>query len=105
MATRTISEAEGEVIKLVDQSVPVSTLNSDDVKSDLVRNVRVHWLTKGANTTGKLQGSLDGTNFYDLQTLAGGVNVVVQVADEFIRIQLVQTVSAETNVVLVIFQM
>lgn len=75
-----------------------ATVTSDAVSAAAVRRVRAWHKTKGANSTAKLQGSFDGTTWYDLQTLTAGVNAIVEVADAFLRVSVNNAgASAETN--------
>lgn len=105
MANLKISQSsEGQTFKLIDETVAVGTRNSDIIESEGVHDVKVQWVTKGANTTGVLQGSIDGVNFYDLQTLNAGGNPSVKVVEPFIRVQLNQTTSPELNTVWIFAQ-
>jgi len=64
----------------------VATFQIGDITN--VSKLKVHWVTKGADTTGVLNGSMDGTNWYLLQTLAGGINTVVSVCDRYAQLVL-----------------
>lgn len=93
--------ARGLVLKPVDnQSIPQSTTyTSTAIGAAPIKRVRVWFKTKGATSTGKLQGSFDGTIWYDIQTLSSGINSIVELAEPYIRISVTNgnVISAETN--------
>ncbi len=92
--------ARGETANPVaNQSVAAGgTYNSDAIGSGAAKRVRAWYATKGANSTAKLQGSFDGTTWYDLQTLAAGVNAIVEVAEPHLRVTVTNAgAAAETN--------
>ena len=99
-----IKNPEGDTIKTIDESVAVGTLDSDRYLAKQSRKARVQWTVKGSSTTGELQGSLDGTTFVSLQTLAAGLNVVVGIEVPFVRIRLTQATSPQNNTVFIHFQ-
>lgn len=105
MADITLKNNEGEVVEHVNESVAVGTLNSDIILSEAVHDLRIDWITKGANTTGELQGSIDNVVWTSLQTLSAGLNAAIaRPSVPFLRVQLIQSVSPETNVVKGFFQ-
>lgn len=102
MPNVTMTNSEGERVVYINQSVPVGTLNSDElVNAELLRLVQVFWKTKGAQTTAKLQGTHSetpaATDWFDLQILAVGLNSVAIACVKRLRVQLVQTNSAQNN--------
>ena len=102
MPNVTMTNSEGERVIYINQSIPVGTFNSDElVNAELLRLGQVFWKTKGAQTTGRLQGTHLETpaaaDWFDLQTLAAGLNSIAIICVKRIRVQLVQTNSAQTN--------
>jgi hypothetical protein len=66
----------------------------------------VQWVTKGANTIGEVQGSINGVQFADIQALAAGLNVNQTPREAQLRIKLTNEslISPETNVLAVLVE-
>lgn len=102
MANVTITNPEGERLIYINQSVPPGTLNSDEVvNAESLRQVQVFWKTKGINTNGKLQGAHSdnpaAADWFDIQTLGSGLNSIVNISVDRLRVQLVQSVTTQEN--------
>lgn len=102
MANVVMTNPEGERLIYINQSVPVGTLNSDRVQNaELLERVQVFWKVKGLQTVGKVQGAHrdnpQASDWFDIQTLSAGLNPIVQVCVNKLRIQLTQTVAAQNN--------
>lgn len=101
MSVLTQTNVRGDVLNPVaNQSVALSsTYNSTYTESGAAKRVRVWFKTKGANSTAKLQGSFDATNWYDLQTLAAGVNTILDIAEPYLRVTVANAnaTAAEVN--------
>lgn len=91
---------------ITNQSIPTTqTVISGIVNGGAVKNVKVNWRVAGATCVGKLQGSMDGTNWYDIQTLASGINAVVATQDPYLRVTVLNNNGAsQTNEVWATFQ-
>jgi hypothetical protein len=83
----------------INESVPATgNYTYTYVSPAYVRSVRAQYTTKGANTTAKLQGSIDGTTYEDIQTIAAGFNAKVAVFHPYLRVSLDNTdASPEAN--------
>lgn len=95
-----MTNPEGERVIFINKSIPVGTFNSDKVaNAEIIERVQVFWKTKGLQTTGKLQGAHtdNAGDWFDIQSLSAGLNPIVQVCVNKLRIQLVQTISAQAN--------
>lgn len=97
-----ISHPRGGKLIHINQAISVGTYYSDEIaNAEELKSVQVNWKTKGALTTGKLQGThmdspLSG-DWFDLQILSAGSNPKVDVLCKHLRVQLTQTVSQENN--------
>ncbi len=102
MPNVTMTNPEGERIIYINQSVPVGTLNSDEVaNAEILERVQIFWKTKGQQTDGRLQGThIDNpqaTDWFDIQALSAGLNPIVAVCVDKLRIQLVQSLNTQVN--------
>lgn len=100
-------QGRGLVAKPVDnQSVPAGqTYNSASIITAAVKRVRIWYKTKGTLSSAKLQGSFDGTTWYDIDTLNGGVNAIEEIAEPYVRITVTNSGgTAETNEVWIFLQ-
>lgn len=102
MPNVTMTNPEGERIIYINQSVPVGTLNSDElVNAELLERVQVFWKIKGQQTDAKLQGAHTdnptSTDWFEIQSLSAGLNPIVGVCVDKLRIQLVQSLNAQVN--------
>lgn len=70
-------------------SVPAGgSFASPAISAAEYRQARVVWAVKGANTTGALECSLDGSNWYKLQDLVAGPNPPVGLVVAYVRVRL-----------------
>lgn len=102
MPNVTMTNPEGERLIYINQNVPVGTLNSDEIlNAELLERVQVFWKVKGQQTDGKLQGTHtdnpQATDWFDIQALSAGLNPIVEVCVDKLRIQLVQSLNAQAN--------
>jgi len=83
----TLSQNDGEAITPIDEQIGASSsVTSNEILSRNLDKVRVDWETKGANTTADLEGTIDGSNWFVLQSLSAGVNDPVETMCERVRI-------------------
>lgn len=80
-------------------SVPAGgSYTSPAISAVEYRRARVVWAVKGANTTGSLEISLDGSTWWQLQNLAAGLNPDVALVAAYVRVRLSNAgAAAETN--------
>jgi hypothetical protein len=84
----------------ISESVPATGnyTHTFERKVMYIRTIRAQYVTKGANTTAKLQGSFDGTTYEDLQTIAAGYNNAVSCRHPYLKISFDNTdASPEAN--------
>lgn len=86
MALKDYSD-RGEVFTPINQTIAATaTVDSAAINVAAASQVKVYYKTKGATTTAKLQGSFNGTDWYDIQTLVAGINPVQDSTDPYVRI-------------------